>query len=434
MAIATKNGVPIIQGGRITTACSCCTPCLPIEERTFRGQQYGDNIYTISVPPQAGQFTFTNVQCGASTGAGATCSNWPITYRVKAGGVVLHEAGCVSSDIVLCKPEGVTSIEVNIFVHQPTGQFAYCLGQISFPRGLARIGCLDTRTGACCNGTTCTVKPQCQCNAAAGEVFKGVGTVCSPNPCGDCPCPSGNPIMLPDAIELTFAVGSLTPAPGIFALSGPVDSHPPVASTAAAAALSEVSLTLAKSALWDYSVNNFFSAFCQTTQGAYGPCCDSMQSVRPQIGACLKSSLSCSGDFAGSLFSQIYCEGSFFEMMTIYTNQELQEVCEECVTGGTITQRSKMSLRTVGSSSARINFNVNLGDPCAGTLGAKTVSVSTSDGSSLLLTIHVAEVPGCPRVFVDPGGFVSGFWSESWSFWASDMTMTITPVYTNPLP
>jgi hypothetical protein len=186
MAIATKNGVPIIQSGRITTACSCCTPCLPIEERTFRGQQYGDNIYTISVPPQAGQFTFTNVQCGAATGAGSTCFNWPITYRVKAGGVVLHEAGCVGSDIVLCKPEGVTSIEVNIFVHQPTGQFAYCLGQISFPRGLARIGCLDTRTGACCNGTTCTVKPQCQCNAAAGEVFKGVGTVCSPNPCDPC--------------------------------------------------------------------------------------------------------------------------------------------------------------------------------------------------------------------------------------------------------
>jgi hypothetical protein len=40
--------------------------------------------------------------------------------------------------------------------------------------------------GACCNGTTCTVKPQCQCNAAAGEVFKGVGTVCSPNPCLCC--------------------------------------------------------------------------------------------------------------------------------------------------------------------------------------------------------------------------------------------------------
>lgn len=44
--------------------------------------------------------------------------------------------------------------------------------------------CLNAcKEGACCNGATCSVKPQCQCNAAAGEVFKGVGTVCSPNPC-----------------------------------------------------------------------------------------------------------------------------------------------------------------------------------------------------------------------------------------------------------
>lgn len=219
MAIATKNGVPIIQGGRITTACSCCTQCLPIEERTFRGQQYGDNIYTISVPPQAGQFTFTNVQCGAATGAGSTCFNWPITYRVKAGGVVLHEAGCVSSDIVLCKPEGVTSIEVNIFVHQPAGQFAYCLGQISFPRGLARIGCLDTRTGACCNGTTCSVKPQCQCNAAAGEVFKGVGTVCSPNPCSRCGCETTDftPESLSVAVRVNYTGVQQSPGfPAVF--------------------------------------------------------------------------------------------------------------------------------------------------------------------------------------------------------------------------
>lgn len=54
--------------------------------------------------------------------------------------------------------------------------------------------CLEAcQEGACCNGTTCSVKPQCQCNAAAGEVFKGVGTVCSPNPCiGRCCDVSGN--------------------------------------------------------------------------------------------------------------------------------------------------------------------------------------------------------------------------------------------------
>lgn len=49
--------------------------------------------------------------------------------------------------------------------------------------------CLNAcKEGACCNGTTCSVKPQCQCNAAAGEVFKGVGTTCTPNPCLICGC------------------------------------------------------------------------------------------------------------------------------------------------------------------------------------------------------------------------------------------------------
>lgn len=52
--------------------------------------------------------------------------------------------------------------------------------------------CLQAcKEGACCNGTTCSVKPQCQCNAAAGEVFKGVGTVCSPNPCLEQACGCG---------------------------------------------------------------------------------------------------------------------------------------------------------------------------------------------------------------------------------------------------
>ena len=34
------------------------------------------------------------------------------------------------------------------------------------------------REGACCEGTTCSVKPQCQCQGT-GKVFKGVGTTCA---------------------------------------------------------------------------------------------------------------------------------------------------------------------------------------------------------------------------------------------------------------
>jgi hypothetical protein len=49
--------------------------------------------------------------------------------------------------------------------------------------------CEDEPEGACCEGTTCTVKPQCQCQGA-GKVFRGVGTVCTPNPCSLCDSPS----------------------------------------------------------------------------------------------------------------------------------------------------------------------------------------------------------------------------------------------------
>jgi len=49
--------------------------------------------------------------------------------------------------------------------------------------------CLQAcQEGACCEGTTCSVKPQCQCQSAE-KVFKGVGTVCSPNPCDCCKSP-----------------------------------------------------------------------------------------------------------------------------------------------------------------------------------------------------------------------------------------------------
>lgn len=61
------------------------------------------------------------------------------------------------------------------------------------------------REGACCEGTTCSVKPQCQCQGS-GKTFKGVGTTCSPNPCGYCGCNS----QIPTNIGLAFANASIT--------------------------------------------------------------------------------------------------------------------------------------------------------------------------------------------------------------------------------
>jgi hypothetical protein len=62
-----------------------------------------------------------------------------------------------------------------------TGRIAYATEQ----------ECLEAcKEGACCTGTTCSVRPQCQCQGA-GQTFKGIGTTCTPNPCvGPC-CVAG---------------------------------------------------------------------------------------------------------------------------------------------------------------------------------------------------------------------------------------------------
>jgi hypothetical protein len=70
-----------------------------------------------------------------------------------------------------------------------------CYQSTNLPSGVTATGRTSYATeaecnqackeGACCEGTTCTVKPQCQCQGT-GQVFKGVGTVCSPNPCCEC--------------------------------------------------------------------------------------------------------------------------------------------------------------------------------------------------------------------------------------------------------
>jgi hypothetical protein len=45
--------------------------------------------------------------------------------------------------------------------------------------------------GACCEGTTCSIKTSCEC-AGTGKTFKGVGTTCEGNPC-QCCNPNGTP-------------------------------------------------------------------------------------------------------------------------------------------------------------------------------------------------------------------------------------------------
>jgi hypothetical protein len=70
-----------------------------------------------------------------------------------------------------------------------------CYQSTNLPGGFSTTGrtsyateadCLQAcKEGACCEGTSCTVKPQCQCQGT-GKVFKGVGTVCEPGTCLCC--------------------------------------------------------------------------------------------------------------------------------------------------------------------------------------------------------------------------------------------------------
>jgi hypothetical protein len=69
--------------------------------------------------------------------------------------------------------------------------------------------------GACCEGTTCSIKPQCQCQGE-GQVFKGVGTVCSPNPCSAliCECDlDDNSIANASAVTLSAISASFSSGP-----------------------------------------------------------------------------------------------------------------------------------------------------------------------------------------------------------------------------
>jgi len=70
-----------------------------------------------------------------------------------------------------------------------------CYQSTNLPGGVTTTGRTGYRTeaecnqackeGACCEGTSCTVKPQCQCQGA-GKVFKGVGTTCADGICSCC--------------------------------------------------------------------------------------------------------------------------------------------------------------------------------------------------------------------------------------------------------
>ena len=73
--------------------------------------------------------------------------------------------------------------------------------------------------GACCEGTTCTVKPQCQCQGT-GKTFKGAGTTCSPNPCTHL-CSAS--CSAPAEVRIHLLIGNAVRVPGNLILGNQTD-------------------------------------------------------------------------------------------------------------------------------------------------------------------------------------------------------------------
>ena len=79
--------------------------------------------------------------------------------------------------------------------------------------------CDDELDGACCEGTACSVKPQCQCQGT-GKTFKGVGTTCTPNPCVNDPCVNSCTPLQTHPVYLSMSVSNFTGAvPRDFAIN-----------------------------------------------------------------------------------------------------------------------------------------------------------------------------------------------------------------------
>jgi hypothetical protein len=102
-----------------------------------------------------------------------------------------------------------------------------CYQSTNLPSGFSATGRTSYTTeaecnqackeGACCEGTSCTVKPACQCQGA-GKVFKGVGTTCSSGVCDYC---TGSCSPLPThPVYLSMSVSNFTgPTPRDFAIN-----------------------------------------------------------------------------------------------------------------------------------------------------------------------------------------------------------------------
>jgi hypothetical protein len=175
MTLATKNGSLIVKDGQIAENCGCCGDCVDVNFFTSdllgkgcggAGVQHG--LRTIEIPQRFSLPREVHI-------SGVVDDDLSIDGSVVQGGQYVTPLfpQCNPAHLVCYSFTATNRTFTVAAIDNHGGNTSYTL----------RI-CFSTlgAGGACCEGTTCSVKPQCQCQGA-GKVFKGVGTVCAGNPC-----------------------------------------------------------------------------------------------------------------------------------------------------------------------------------------------------------------------------------------------------------
>jgi len=180
MTLATKNGAVILKAGKLAENCGCCVdPSTPVCKQ-----------YTFSVDwGQFGGFRplapcyKDDAMFGAQTVSVPDSISLPASVTITGYADDDLAVNGKSVSLSQCRQSGAVSASL-------------CLNEQSFEiAAIDNFGWLanydvnvcfsPNLQGACCEGTTCTVKPACECQGT-GQTFKGVGTTCATNPCGCC--------------------------------------------------------------------------------------------------------------------------------------------------------------------------------------------------------------------------------------------------------
>jgi hypothetical protein len=176
MPLAIRNNAIIVKDGRLAEGCSCCREC---QTHTFPGYSLQDK------------------GCGGGGVLhGVKTITIPSYYELPCTVTI---TGFVDDDLAI---DG-SIVQANQFVRpffsacNPAHNVCYTFAASSRTFTIAAVDnygintsynltiCFDALEGACCEGTSCSVKPQCHCQGA-GKTFNGVGTACTTGACLCC--------------------------------------------------------------------------------------------------------------------------------------------------------------------------------------------------------------------------------------------------------